>query len=93
MIDIKSVTVGPIMTHCFLLTDEASGDMAVVDPGDKSNALINEINNSDNELKYIILTHGHYDHIGYARQLSEMFNAKIICGRKTDKFLSDNNLN
>lgn len=93
MIEIKSVTVGPVMTNCFLLTDDATGDMAVVDPGDESNALINEINNSSGELKFVILTHGHYDHIGYARQLSEKFSAKIICGKFTNEFLSDNYLN
>ncbi len=93
MIDIKYVTVGPVMTNCFLLTDEATGDMAVVDPGDKSDALIDEINNSTGELKFIIITHGHYDHIGYARQLSEKFNVNIVCGKYTDKFLKDNTLN
>lgn len=93
MIDIKCVIVGPVMTNCFLLTDEATNEMAVVDPGDKSEALIKEINNTDGELKYIILTHGHYDHIGYARQLAHMFSAKIICGRNTNKFLNDNYLN
>ena len=93
MIDIKCVPVGPIMTNCFLLKDEATGEMAVVDPGDRSDAIINEVNNSNNELKCIILTHGHYDHIGYAKQLSEQFKAKIVCGKLTDKFLNDNVLN
>lgn len=93
MIDIKYVTVGPVMTNCFLLTDDKTGDMAVVDPGDKSDALIDEINNSLGELKYIIITHGHYDHIGYARQLSELFKVNIVCGKYTDKFLKDNTLN
>ena len=93
MIDIKCASVGPVMTNCFLLTDTATGDMAVVDPGDRSEALIKEINNSDKKLKYVILTHGHYDHIGYAEQLASMFGAKIICGRHTDEFLRDNHLN
>lgn len=93
MIDIKCVTVGPVITNCFLLTDEATNEMAVVDPGDKSDALINEINASKGKLKYVILTHGHYDHIGYAKQLADMFHAKIICGKNTNKFLCDNFLN
>ena len=93
MIDIKCAVVGPVMTNCFLLTDEATGDMAVVDPGDKSEALIDEINNSSGELKFIVLTHGHYDHIGFARQLAEMFSVKVVCGRYTEQFLKDNTLN
>ena len=93
MIDIKVVTVGPVMTNCFLLTDKATGDMAVVDPGDKSGSLINEINNAPGELKYVILTHGHYDHIGFAAQLADMFSVRIICGKLTNEFLNDNYLN
>ena len=93
MIDIKCFVVGPVMTNCYLLTDKSTGDMAVVDPGDKSDSLITEINNSSGELKYIILTHGHYDHIGFAKQLSDMFSAKIICGKLTNEFLNDNYLN
>ncbi len=93
MIDIKLAQVTVIMTNCYLLTDKETGDMAVVDPGGRSERIINEINNSKGALKYVILTHGHYDHIGYAKQLAELYNAKIVCGKDTDRFLSDNVLN
>ncbi|MCH5304620.1 MAG: MBL fold metallo-hydrolase, partial [Ruminococcus sp.] len=93
MIDIKVFNVTMIMTNCYLLTDKDTGDMAVVDPGDKSERLISEINNSNGTLKYVVLTHGHYDHIGFAKQLSELYNAKIVCGKYTDEFLNDNILN
>ncbi len=93
MIEISVLPVGPIMTNCYILSDEKSGEMAVVDPGYKSEKLLDFLDNSNKELKYIIITHGHYDHIGYARQLKERYGAKLICGKLTDRFLSDNELN
>ena len=40
-----------------------------------------------------MLTHGHYDHIGFAKQLADRFNAKIVTGEKENKFLSTPTLN
>lgn len=82
-----------LMTNCYLLTDIDTGDMAVVDPGARSEKLISAIDNAKGELKYVILTHGHYDHIGYAKQLSELYGAKIVCGFKSEDFFKDNILN
>lgn len=93
MIDITTYNVTMILTNCYLLTDRETGEMAVVDPGDRSEKLIKKIKDNGNKLTYVILTHGHFDHIGYAKQLADLFGAKIVCGKKTDKFLSDNFLN
>lgn len=93
MIDIKVYNVTMIMTNCYLLTDKTTGKMAVVDAGGRSDKLINDIKSAGSKLEYVILTHGHYDHIGFAKELSDMFSAKIICGEKTNEFLSDNILN
>ena len=89
MTNIKLYYVTMIMTNCYLITDEDTGESAVVDPGGE-NADIKAL---EKGLKYVILTHGHYDHIGYARQLAEEFSAKIVCGVKTNEFLADNRLN
>lgn len=93
MIDIKIFNVTLILTNCYLLTDTETGEMAVVDPGDKSQKLIDYVNSNGGKIKYILLTHGHFDHIGYAKQLADMFEAKIVCGKQTNVFLSDNALN
>lgn len=93
MTEISVYPVTMIMTNCYLITDKATGEMAVVDPGGKSEQLIDDINKSGGKLKYVILTHGHYDHIGYAKQMADLFGAKIICGEYTNELLNDNVLN
>ena len=94
MIDIKVVILQPYYTNCYILIDDKTGDSAVVDPGARSEKLISFLESPEVNLKYIILTHGHYDHIGFARELRSMFpEAKLVGGEYTDKFLNDNNLN
>jgi len=55
-------TVGPLMTNCYLVTCEKTNESVLVDPGDISNELMEKIKNCS--LKAILLTHGHFDHIG-----------------------------
>lgn len=93
MIKIKIYNVTALATNCCLLTDEKTGTMAVSDPGDKSEELIADIESNGGKLAYVMLTHGHYDHIGYAKQLAKMFDAKIVCGKATNEFLSRPELN
>lgn len=93
MINVKNYEVTYLDTHCYLITDKDTGKMAVIDPGDKSDELIEEIKNSTSRVEYILLTHGHYDHIGYAKQLADMFGAKIVIGEDGADFLYSGMLN
>lgn len=93
MIDIKVYNVTVLETNCCYLKDRATGKSAVVDPGDKSDMLINQIEKDGGKLEYILLTHGHYDHISYAQTLAEKFGAKIVTGEMNSDFLSKPELN
>ena len=87
MIQIKIYPVTMLATNCCYLVDEATGKCAVTDPGAKSDRLISQIEKDGGKLEYVILTHGHYDHILYARQLAERFGAKVVTGKYCDPFL------
>ena len=93
MINIRIYPVTEIETNCCYLVDEATGKSAVVDPGGNSEALLRQIEADGGNLDYVILTHGHYDHICYAKQLAEKFNAQIITGRHNAEFLKNPDLN
>ncbi len=58
---LQILPIGDIGANCYVLTDEESGDTAVIDPGwltKELSAAVNSVN-----VKYILLTHGHFDHI------------------------------
>ena len=59
---ISVMQVGPIGTNCYFLQDEESGLMAIIDPGDDWERILHQVKKAEGEVKYILLTHGHYDH-------------------------------
>ena len=93
MIEVKVYNVTFLETNCCYLVDKSTDKSAVVDPGDKSDELIEQIQKDGGKLEYVMLTHGHYDHIGYAKHLADMFNAKIVTGEMENEFLSTPSLN
>ncbi len=93
MTEIKIYPVTMLGTNCVYIVDQATGKAAVADPGGRSGSLIEQIKNDGGRLEYVLLTHGHYDHIGYAKQLADMFGARIVTGEHNDIFLSDTGLN
>lgn len=57
---IKRMQVGPIGTNCYILEDEKK--IAVIDPGDEAERILEVLEETEGTVAYILLTHGHYDH-------------------------------
>ena len=76
---VKVLQVGPIGTNCYLLEDEKAHVAAVIDPGDEAGRILQVIKDDGVDVKYILLTHGHYDHVGSAGVLSREWKARIYC--------------
>lgn len=70
---IKTLQVGPIMTNCYLLCDEDAKVCALIDPGDDESRIEKLVGQSGCALKYILLTHGHFDHTSAVRPLLERY--------------------
>jgi len=67
--NVKILQVGPLGVNCYILEDE--GTAAVIDPGGDAPEIIRALEGA--ELRYILLTHGHYDHVGGAAELKEAY--------------------
>lgn len=59
---IKTLAVGDLATNCYILADEVSKLCAVIDPGDEAERILAQVHGEGWQVKYILLTHGHYDH-------------------------------
>ena len=85
-LDIKVFPYGPLGENTYLVTDEDSGYKAIIDPGYYGDDVAECIGES-NTLKYIILTHGHFDHLYAAEEYKERYsNAELIAPDK-EKYL------
>ena len=60
---IKTISVGMMQTNCYVLYDEELKEAMVIDPGDESEEITKFITENELKIKYIYLTHCHFDHI------------------------------
>ena len=74
---ISTYPLGEYGANCYLVTDEVSKDTIVIDPGANSEYLIREIDRLGCNLKAILLTHAHFDHIGAVESLKGKYNIPV----------------
>ena len=83
---IIKLVVGQLQENCFILFDE-NKDAFIVDPGASSENIIEAIEKNSLNIKYILLTHGHFDHVGAVASLAKKFKAPVYLSKKDRKFL------
>lgn len=74
---IKKLEVGPIMANCFILGCEDTREAVVIDPGDDADQILMILAREKLTVKYLINTHGHFDHVGANRRMKEVTGAKL----------------
>lgn len=79
--------------NTYLLGDESSGKCAIIDPGATLSDILSRVRKRNFTVEYIILTHGHADHIGTVKKLKEETNAKIVAHENERELLIDRKKN
>ncbi len=87
---ILHLTVGMVATNCYIFYDENTMEGAVIDPGDNAKAILKTIEDEKINLKYVLLTHGHFDHILAVHDVVSATGAKLVCN-KDDLWLLNKN--
>ena len=75
---IKELAVGPIMANCFIVGCEDTRKAVVIDPGDEPDRILFSLAESKLTVKYIINTHGHFDHVGANKKIKEATGAELM---------------
>ena len=86
---IKTFPMGLIGTNAYLLIDEISKEAAVIDIGGDFSEISEEIEKSKANLKYILNTHGHFDHILGEKDVQEATGLPVYV-HESDKYLVEN---
>ncbi len=87
--NVITIPTGAMQANCYIVeTDKAA---VIIDPGFLDKIIVKYVTENPNKVKYILLTHRHFDHINAAVSLREITGAKIVineldeCGLYSDK--------
>ncbi len=89
--EIKILSLGHIHSNCYMISSEKAA--IVIDPGFNNLLVTDFLCQSSNKERLILLTHGHFDHIGGALELRNTTDTKIAIGRLDGYALSDTHFN
>lgn len=89
---VKLFNTGIYGTNCYILSYD-SKESVIIDPGGDAEILQKYINDSKLNIKYILLTHGHFDHIGAVKELKQSTNAKVCIHKDDVKMIQNPTLN
>ncbi|WP_027399663.1 MBL fold metallo-hydrolase [Anaerovorax odorimutans] len=91
---LKNFMSGPLSVNCYIVADEETKKGFMVDPGGYNQLMVNFIKENQIELEYIILTHGHGDHIGgVTAYLDEHPHCKLVACKHEAELLRNPNMN
>jgi glyoxylase-like metal-dependent hydrolase (beta-lactamase superfamily II) len=88
-IRIDQYVVGPVQTNCYFAINTDTKELLILDPGDSSRKLSEKIRQEELTPVAILLTHGHFDHAGAARELAEEFHISIYAHEAEQEVLED----
>ena len=90
--EIRQLTVGSVETNCYILVNNR--DIVIVDPGASARRIMDTVSQyADCTVKGILLTHGHFDHIGAVDTLCHKYHCPVYACRDDEKILTDAHFN
>ena len=70
MLKVNVLTLGAYQVNCYIIHDEESTSCCVIDPGYEADTILDKLSQLGLTLEAILLTHGHFDHVGAVRDLA-----------------------
>jgi glyoxylase-like metal-dependent hydrolase (beta-lactamase superfamily II) len=83
------ITVGPLEVNCYLLWDAVTLDAFIIDPGGDADRILQKVAEKGLNVKYIINTHGHFDHVGANAPLTKALGAPVAIHMEDEGLLKE----
>ena len=78
---LKKMILGPLESNCYIIADERTKEALIVDPGDEPDRIIDFIREEKLQIKYVVCTHAHFDHVGAVSDIKQETGAQIVIHR------------
>lgn len=85
---IETLEVGPFAENCYVVGCEATNEGVIIDPGDEIDRILEKVATLKLEIKYILITHAHLDHVKELSTLKNEIDVPVLMHRD-DQFLLD----
>lgn len=84
MLKIHTLTLGLYQTNTYIIHEENSALCCVIDPGYQANTILKKLDDLGLTLEAILLTHGHFDHVGAVKDLAADTDCRVfLCAEDT----------
>ena len=84
--NIKTIPVGQLETNCYVVVNEETLACVVIDPGDESNTIMDYIESNHLKCEAILLTHGHFDHVGAVNEILEQTGCALYINPRDEGY-------
>lgn len=85
----KLPVTGMFTVNSYFLIDSETNHGFLIDPGAEANILLNYINVNNLIIEKILITHGHFDHIGAVNEISQVLNIPVYIHKKGKKYIQN----
>ena len=89
---LKTLVLGPFGSNCYIVGSETTKEGMIIDPGDEAKVILKNVKDLGLDIKIIVLTHGHIDHIGALKETKEATGAEVAIHTDDVKSLQDRSL-
>lgn len=88
---VESIIAGMYEENCYLLIDDKTKECGIIDPGGNAKKIENEIISKGIKAKFILITHGHADHVDGVVELSKALNIPFYISKVDEEYMLQDN--
>jgi glyoxylase-like metal-dependent hydrolase (beta-lactamase superfamily II) len=74
---LRKLVVGPLASNCYIVGSEETRAGMIIDPADEAGKILRNVEDLRLKVSFIVLTHGHPDHIGALKEIKDATGAPI----------------
>ncbi len=88
----RRLVVGPLASNCYIVGSESNKEGMIIDPGAEAEVILRNVKDLELDIRSIVLTHGHIDHIGALKEVKEATGAEVAIHTDEAQALQENSV-